>query len=291
MATATYNIRADTPTFNIDPGIFESERIVTISSTTPGVTIHYTTTGLDPSVSSATYSGPLTISTNTTLKAIAVKNKMVNSYIQSSDYVIKAAKPTFSPVAGTYAVAQYVTLSSTTTGASIFYTKDGSDPTDASTLYTAPVHVTETSTLKSFTVKEGMADSDISTASYVIHGGAGLDITDPVNYTVTVNKPSDWITWKPISNVNATITATLTPTASPSVTYTWYLDGVLARNNSGEIASTTSTIVLGVHPTDIATAVGPHVLTLVVTEGTMSFSGGLSFNSVRTNGEGYVDTL
>ena len=55
---------------------------------------------------------------------------------------VSAAMPTFSPVAGTYTSPQLVTISSTTAGAAIYYTTDGSTPTTASFLYTVPVAVT-----------------------------------------------------------------------------------------------------------------------------------------------------
>ena len=56
--------------------------------------------------------------------------------------------PAFSPAAGTYTSAQTVTLSTTTSGASIRYTTDGSTPTEtAGTLYSAPITVSSTTTI------------------------------------------------------------------------------------------------------------------------------------------------
>jgi hypothetical protein len=80
----------------------------------------------------------------------------------------KAATPTANPPAGTYDTAQSVTLYSETEGAKIYYTKDGTEPTKDSTLYTAEISVSATTTIKAFAVKEDMNDSDILTAEYTI---------------------------------------------------------------------------------------------------------------------------
>lgn len=50
-----------------------------------------------------------------------------------------------------------------TASATIYYTDDGTDPTDASTAYTNAITLTETKTFKAIAVKSGMADSHIVT--------------------------------------------------------------------------------------------------------------------------------
>ena len=76
--------------------------------------------------------------------------------------------PAFSPSGGTYYEAQQVTITTTTANAEIYYTLDGSVPTRASMLYQNPVTVDRTTTLKAIAVSDGMYDSDVATASYVI---------------------------------------------------------------------------------------------------------------------------
>ena len=76
--------------------------------------------------------------------------------------------PVFSPAAGTYTEAQRVTISCATEGATIYYTLDGSEPTMGSAVYTAPVPVSESTTIRAFAFREGMTASDTAESVYTI---------------------------------------------------------------------------------------------------------------------------
>ncbi len=75
-----------TPTFDPAAGTYSSTQNVTISTTTPSATIHYTTDGTDPTESDPTYSSPVSIAENTTLKARAYRTGWTSSSIASGDY-------------------------------------------------------------------------------------------------------------------------------------------------------------------------------------------------------------
>ena len=89
----------------------------------------------------------------------------------------QVATPTFTPAAGEYTAAQSVEIACATEGAAIYYTTDGTDPTAASTAYTAAIAVGETMTIKAIAVKEGMTDSEIASAAYTINIPAEPDFT------------------------------------------------------------------------------------------------------------------
>jgi endoglucanase len=83
------------------------------------------------------------------------------------------ATPTFNPGAGTYTGTQSVTISTTSAGASIRYTTDGTtNPTPTTgTLYSGPVSVSTSTTLKAVAYASGMTTSAVATAAYTINTG------------------------------------------------------------------------------------------------------------------------
>jgi glucosylceramidase len=160
---------AATPTLSPAAGAYTSVQSVTITDATPGATIYYTTNGSIPNTSSTLYSKAISVSSTQTIQAIAVAAGYTNSSVASASYTINlpaAAAPTFSPVAGTYTSAQTVTISDTTSGASIYYTTDGSTPTASSTLYSSPVTVSATSTISAIAVAAGYSSSPVASATY-----------------------------------------------------------------------------------------------------------------------------
>src|SRR5205814_56359 len=113
-------------------GTYATAQTVAIASTTAGASIRYT---IDASTPSSTvgnvYSGPVSVSSSMTLKAIAYLAGSSDSAVTSAVYTISAATvatPVFSPAAGTYSSTQNVAINTTTAGASIRYTTDGSTP-------------------------------------------------------------------------------------------------------------------------------------------------------------------
>jgi hypothetical protein len=82
-----------------------------------------------------------------------------------------ATTPTFSPVAGTYTSAQMVTISDTAPNAIIYYTTNGTMPTTASSVYSAPITISSTETLEAIATIGGCSGcltSAVVTAGYFI---------------------------------------------------------------------------------------------------------------------------
>lgn len=77
-----------TPTFSLAAGTYVGAQNVTINTATDGATIHYTTDGTAPTESSDTYSSAISVSSTTTIKAIAVKDGCDDSEVASATYTI-----------------------------------------------------------------------------------------------------------------------------------------------------------------------------------------------------------
>jgi len=160
-----------TPTFSPAAGTYSSTQSVTISDSTSGATVYYTTDGSTPTASSTKYTAAITVSSTETISAIAVASGYNNSAVASAAYTISltaAATPTFSPAAGTYVGAQSVTISDTTANAIIYYTTDGSTPTASSTKYSGAITVSVTETIEAIATASGYANSAVASASYTI---------------------------------------------------------------------------------------------------------------------------
>ena len=79
---------AAAPTFNPTGGIFSAPITVTISCSSPGVTIRYTTDGSIPTETLGTiYTSPISITTTTTLKAVAYGNGYSVSPVAQAHYI------------------------------------------------------------------------------------------------------------------------------------------------------------------------------------------------------------
>ncbi len=154
-----------TPTFTPAAGEYTEVQNVTIACETEDATIHYTTDGTDPTAESPVFSSAITVADDMTIKAIAMKDGMVNSIIATAEYIIKlpVAAPTFSLANGTYNEPQTVTINAPE-GATVYYSVDGGLTWNEG----STVNVDETTILMAKAVKKGI-ESPVVTAAYVIN--------------------------------------------------------------------------------------------------------------------------
>ncbi len=84
----------------------------------------------------------------------------------SATYHFIAGTPTLDPPPGNLAGGTTVTITSVTPGVHIYYTLDGSDPTDTSPIYAGPISLAASATVKAIAVAPGYKDSDVASAGY-----------------------------------------------------------------------------------------------------------------------------
>ena len=140
-----------------NPVIKNTDNSITITCETESAVIYYTTDGTEPTTESTKYTEAFTITADTTVQAFASAEGFAASEIvkEELEYVAPGS-------VGTPKIEQNgnsVTITCATTGATIYYTTDGSAPTTASTEYTAAIKLTEDITIKAFAVKADCTDS------------------------------------------------------------------------------------------------------------------------------------
>ena len=241
--------QAATPTFSPAAGTYNEAQSVTLSCTTDGATIHYTTDGSTPSESCPTYSGAIPVSTTTTIKAIAVKSGMDNSAVAEATYTINlphtvtfnAGNGTCSTTSETQPSGTSITLPTATpsttcaemgwsfagwAAASVDFT------TTAPTLYTGSYTITNSTTLYAvYKIGDGSGESfeyvfseqDFSNAQEIFSDE--MDATSGIGWAATTggsNTPKYYDTGKGLRVYNGgsfTITTNNNTISAVSLTF------------------------------------------------------------------------
>jgi sugar lactone lactonase YvrE len=129
----------------------------------------------------------------------------------------QAVAPSFTPAAGTYAGGQTVVISTTTSGASIRYTTDGSTPTQTvGTVYSSAVTVAATETIMAVAYQAGGTDSAVAKATYTISGTVAAPSFSPQAGTYSTDQSVTIICATPGVEIHYTTDGS-TPTSSSPV--------------------------------------------------------------------------
>lgn len=143
----------------------------TVALEASGAAIYYTLDGSTPTTGSTKYTTPITVTKPTKLRAIAVSGRFQESEILEYSVKLPVAKmPTASAASGTVlgdlaAAGSQIKLESTS-GAKIYYTTDGTEPTTASRVYSTPITINQNTTIRAFAEGLGMSRSEMATLSY-----------------------------------------------------------------------------------------------------------------------------
>ena len=203
------------------------------------------------------------------------------------------AVPTFSPAAGTYSTAQTVTLSDATSGATIYYTTNGTTPTTASTVYSAPLTVSATTTIKALATASGAASSAVASATYTISVAPPSPTFSPAGgtsggtQTVTLSDTASGATIYYTTNgtTPTTTSAAYSAALTVSMTTTIKAIAVAAGSASSPVASATYAISAAGSPVGVSFTASANI-DAIGTDGTATLNGGLD-----GGGSAYSGTL
>jgi Chitobiase/beta-hexosaminidase C-terminal domain/Legume lectin domain len=139
-----YNTRLATPTFSPNPGNYASSQTVTINPPA-GSTCYYTTNGLLPTSASTKYTGPITVSANKVLQAVAIQSGFTDSLVATGNYVIGASSNTINFPAG-FAAGNLIPVGYAYMSGSSYRVSDTTNETAGAVWFPAPVTVSTFST-------------------------------------------------------------------------------------------------------------------------------------------------
>ena len=184
FSTTEYPLHCAKPTITYD----SSTGKVTITAASPaGATIRYTTDGTtEPTSSVGTlYSAPFTLTEQTTIKAVASKDGYEDSEVATASFN-KVATPTIQDNG-----SNAISITCETTGTTIYYTTDGSNPTTSSTEYTGPLNENVSGiTIKAIAVKNGWINSEIGSGSVTLRCAKPTFTRNGNNVTISCTFPT-----------------------------------------------------------------------------------------------------
>ena len=156
-----------------NPIITIANNIVTLTCSTENAVIHYTLDGTDPDASSAIYTSPFTLSDNTTIKAIAIKDDKTSAIVTKVYEVPEQTIVTEPEIIITE--NGEVTLVNSTDGATVYYTTDGTNPSTSSQVYSEAFVIASGTTIKAIAVKNNVQSLIVSKTytaakNYVYYG-------------------------------------------------------------------------------------------------------------------------
>ena len=180
--------QAAPPSFDKPSGILFSNR-VTVSSSTPGAAIHYTTDGRDPTeFDPSVQSGSIISITTGQVKARAFRVDLEPSEVTAANYTLKVGPPQLSIAPGAVIRGTTLSITNATEESVIHYTLDGSAPDRSAPVYSGPIQITNDVVLAAQAYRDGFLDSDPAGGTFSI---AAVDIPqfNPLVETITNGTP------------------------------------------------------------------------------------------------------
>lgn len=147
----------------------DGETTVTLKSSIPGATIHYTVDGTEPTAASAVYSEPLVFTQTATLKAFVIAAGYFDSEVLEQAIEIKSVCP--APEISVDGIDGMTTIFlSAEEGANIYYSFNGIKEASNAALYLEPVVITEPATITFFAQSTSKLPSELVSSDIPVGG-------------------------------------------------------------------------------------------------------------------------
>ena len=192
VTSSTISLTAGLAPLVVTPaaGTYTSVQTLTITEVIPGSTIYYELTGSVSTNGYVQYTGPVSLPYGgvETLQAHATETGYDQSNYLLAQYTLNypaAPAPVLSLPSGSYSSPQSLTITDLLTGATIYYTPDGTTPTASSAKYTGPITVSSTETIEAIAVATGYSPSAVTTAAYISAPGVAPGSGGTTSLTVT----------------------------------------------------------------------------------------------------------
>lgn len=189
-AVAHYALgQCEDPVISLSDGstFLHSNQEVSITSGTEEV-LRYTLDGSEPTNESMVYTGPFTISESTVIKAKVFSDSYFDSKVITATLTREweqVAAPVITAATSFIGSKTQVAITCATIGATIYYTKDGTEPTATSNIYSEPFDVASTCTIKAYAVLNDYTDSNVCSWDIEKVWGIGDSLGSPDQIFVT----------------------------------------------------------------------------------------------------------
>ena len=262
-----YNTELSPPTFSVPAGQYSSSQSVTISGPS-GAAIYYTTNGKAPTTSSAQYTGPITVTANTVVQAVAVESGYSDSSVASAYYqIVPNGTPVIDFPNGFSGASNLITTAgaATISGSSLVLTDTSQVNESGAAWFSIPVNV------QNFTAKFTLAAqaTDGSGLTFTIQNQNPAS-TDPSALVVsggptTVGLNGTGLGYQGILNSVAVAFDIFKPTGSNGDYIGLYTNGAAPGRSNIDISSSGVSLPSG-DPLAVTIAYNGSVLSLTVTD-------------------------